>query len=204
VNSPRAVRLLAWALGLGACIAAIYVAAGAALERPDLLRIEAAMATGSGADYSADERQVVLPPLDPQIIDAIASDEAALARAEDGLAPIAPTPTPRRAAPTRTPTRTPEPVPTDTPVPEPTATRTPEPEPTATDTPEPTATDTPDPTPTATDTPEPTPSATATPARCPTPETAKGSKGSNGKKKRCPTPTNTPKPTATALADGEG
>jgi hypothetical protein len=190
-------RAAGWVCGLGCCIGAIYFAAGAALERPDVLRIDGASASIESADYSADEQQATRPRLNPQIFGAIAVDENALNIGEGGVPGDAPsdarppgvqresggpTATPSPAA--RSQTNTPEPTPTRTPKSEPTATNTPKPGPSATDTaePEPTRTPTPEKKPTETNTVEPTP--TKTPQHEPT-------------STKTPSPTKTPKPTKT-------
>jgi outer membrane biosynthesis protein TonB len=140
---------------MAAVIAALYAAATLALERPRLLRIDAAAASTLRADYSVDARSLPLrPPLDPAIVGAAAADERALD--PDAPAPVArPTPsaTPLPSAtPTTPPTATFEPAPTstDTPEPPPTPTATPEPAPSPTSTLEPEPTDTPEPKPTRT------------------------------------------------------
>ena len=205
MRSLEVMRLLGWAAGVAACVAAIYLAAGAALHRPDALRIDGAAAASSvpHADYSADDRTITRAQLDPQIIGAIIADEAgsnaesaatnddtAAADSESGStraslidpAPVA------DIQPTRTPQ--PRPTATDTPEPEPTAKHTSEPEPTPTVTqePEPPPTDTPEPEPT--ETPKPDPTATRTPAACRPPELGNlKDEPNNGKRRRCPTPT---------------
>ena len=210
-------RLAGWGCALCACVAAIYLAAGAALQRPEVLRIDGATAaSGEHADYSADRHLAARAPLNPRIISAIVADGASRDSASDdssgegGAASPDRTPvstrTPRVASstpaaePTDDPstrptvTNTTEPKPTKTREPEPTATSTPEPKPT--DTPEPT--DTPSPRPTKTPDPTDTPKPTATPRKCRTPELGNlqhesGAQGSkNGKSRRCPTPTPTP------------
>lgn len=205
MRSRELIRLLGWAAGVAACVAAIYFAAGAALHRPDALRINGAAAASSGphADYSADDRTATRAKLDPEIIGAIIADEAGgnaeTGATNDDAAALDIDPLPTRAslgAPAPTvhvePTRTaaPPPTATDTPAPEPTATHTreAEPTPTATQEPEPEPTDAPEPDPT--ETPKPEPTATATPRGCPTPELG-GLKNehNNGKRRRCPTPT---------------
>ncbi len=204
-----ALQVIGWTLGVGACVAAIYGAAGAALERPAVLRIDVAVASGGTADYSTDGVQASRPPLDPEILGAIASDESALARPEGS--PSTGTSSPERASgrtieprATITPPPTATSAPTDTPEPKPSPSSTTEPELTATDTPEPepTPTDTPQPEPTPTNTPKHEPSPTSTPIRCRTPETVesqdKGGNGYNGKR-RCPTPT--PEPDETKPPD---
>jgi hypothetical protein len=183
---------IGWALGLCCCVAAIYAAAGAALERPDVLRLEASADTASvvTADYSVDPEQARRPPLNPQIFGAIAVDENALddsptpapARPEagDGTEDAADpsTPRPRANAVTPDPTQpladTPgtDPASTSTPRTKPTATKSPKPEPTATHPPEPTHTrppaHTPTKTPTSTKTPVPTKPAVPTKTPSPT------------------------------------
>jgi outer membrane biosynthesis protein TonB len=208
VNALAALRLTAWLVAVCACVAAIYAAAGAALERPDVLRIDAAAAaSGPRPDYSADERGAARPQLDPGILAAILSDQAAI----DADAAPWPTATPalsqlqtsdEASGTTLEPAETPDPEPTPsfTPRPQPTHTHTPEPDPTDTPKPEPTDTAVPEPTKTATPLPtktpkhEPTP--TATPRKCRTPELTdhhKDNSSEHSKRGRCPTPTPAPK-----------
>jgi outer membrane biosynthesis protein TonB len=180
-------------MGLGCCVAAIYFAASAALDRPDVLRLGAEAATSplSQADYSVDPEQARRPPLNPQIFGAIAVDEDAL-RDADGAGGAPPDGQPPSGAAgssddrARSATNTPRPNATDPPDDESTGTPTAKPEATATRTPrpEPTPTNTENPKPTETNTPEPEPTSTKTP-----PHTAT----------KTPTPTKTPKhaPTAT-------
>jgi outer membrane biosynthesis protein TonB len=142
-------------VGLAAVIALLYAAATLALQRPRLLRIDAAVASTLFADYSTDARSAPpIPPLDPDIAAAAAADDRALDPDAAAPAPAArPTPTPLPTAtiePAATSTLEPTPSPTDTPEPAPTETSTPEPPPSATSTAEPEPTDTPKPAPTRT------------------------------------------------------
>lgn len=59
-------------------LGAVFAAASLALARPNTMDLDATTASTLKADYSADDRSIVLPPLDPAIIAAAASDEALL------------------------------------------------------------------------------------------------------------------------------
>jgi hypothetical protein len=152
-------RILFAAFGMFGVIGSMYIAAGAALERPHLLRIDAAVASALTADYSSDPHpERPLPPLDPEIIIAAAEDL-------DPTAPriVRPTPTPT-AIPTVPPAApTSAPLPSATPRPEPTPTETEEPRPT------PSKTTAPDPSVTGTAEPDPTPTAEPKPTKTPDP-----------------------------------
>jgi hypothetical protein len=138
-------RLLGLGLGLAGVICsavAIYLVAGLALHRPDLLHIDAVTASQLTADYSADPFGApLLPPLDPAIVEEASGDDLALAQPRGQAAPpdSAPEATPENTpepapSPATRQTRTPAPDDTETPEPEPTSTREPE----LTPTPEPT------------------------------------------------------------------
>jgi len=140
-------RLFGLGLGLAGVAfsaAAIYLAAGLALQRPDLVRIAAATASQLTADYSTDPLGApVLQPLDPGIVEEASGDDAALAQptAPGQVVPrdTAPEATPEYTveptpAPPARPSGTPSPADTETPEPAPTSTR----EPASTPTPEPT------------------------------------------------------------------
>lgn len=151
-------RLAFLGLAMLGVVGAMYVAAGRALERPRLLRIDAAVASPLHADYSSDPHpERPLPPLNPDIIAAAIEDLDPVPGSTRTARPATPTPVPTEPAPPPTfeplptstarplPSATEEPPPTDTPEPEPSATDTPVPEPSPTATEEPKPTRTPDP-----------------------------------------------------------
>jgi hypothetical protein len=207
---------LVYAFGSAAVVGAIYAAATFALDRDNLLTIDAATASRLSVDYSEDEQPPVLAPLDPGIIAEIVEDE-------EQLPPLPGAPQPSTSAPQATATpsagsassptpvpgaiqdglsQTPLPRPSETPRPQPTDTRVPAP----TDTPQtqPSATHTPEVKPTETaEPPKPTdtPTPTRTPRRCPIIDLPPAL---DGLYENClthtPTPVKTPTPTRTPFS----
>ncbi len=76
--SSRLLRLVAFCAVLLGCLAVTTAAAALALGRSRLERLDTETASRLQADYSADTQEIEIAPLDPQIIEAAAEDEAAL------------------------------------------------------------------------------------------------------------------------------
>jgi hypothetical protein len=208
--------------GVVACAIVIYVTAGIALQRADVLRLGRASASELTADYSADPRdQGTRPRLDPAIVAAAARDERAFERAPTAATSPTPTSTADNGSkpatkPTETTRVTPGATSTQTAVTEPTSTRTRVPgTPTPTEVTKETPTPTLEPKPTETSTPEakptstvpPSPTRTQRPCRLPG-SSGGGSNSGPGSAEECtptpkPTLTPTPKPDCTLPLPGD-
>ncbi|RMG95444.1 MAG: hypothetical protein D6706_12075, partial [Chloroflexi bacterium] len=140
-HPPKDEERRRWWLFLIAAILLNFVCIGlsvwlALITRP-LNPIPASLIVESNVDYSRDENPVIFAPIDPGIIEEIATDEAELQATPtaivtpNGIVPFPPTATPTHT-PTHTPTNTNTPPPTNTP--QPTNTNTPTRRPTNTPT----------------------------------------------------------------------